>query len=448
MKKTIYVGLLTAGILGMTGCGGSSDLSGDDAPTTLSAQFIDSAVQGLSYDCQSSGKTGVTDSAGTFNYFAGDTCTFKVGTVTLGSAQPSGTILTPRDLSNDPVIVTNTLRLLQTLDSDGNPDNGITLPEGITGAIDLGQNFDTDIQNFLDTNNVQNAVVTAEEAEAHFEDSISIDITDDMFIGKTYTFNDVTVDFYSDHTLRMNGDGDVDKILSWEIVNNQLTLSDNTTLTFYLDATAKVVGDNSTIIESYTVTDTPITLTNDMFIGKTYTITDSDGAFVYSFYDNHTYTVTGGDGDGQPRAWSIDTTRNIIHLIDSDTGESFDWELTSSTDMTITALYADATVAETVENVPYTVTDTQQLTLTADMFNGKTYTFGESPDQTVINFVEGGNYTEDGSYGTWTINTDNTMVLNDTESPTTITFYDNEMAKIVGDNATVIQAFTVADTTL
>ena len=63
MKKELYVGLLTASILAMSGCGSSSSDGG--GTTTLSAQFIDSAVAGLSYDCQSSGKTGITDSQGT-----------------------------------------------------------------------------------------------------------------------------------------------------------------------------------------------------------------------------------------------------------------------------------------------------------------------------------------------------------------------------------------------
>ncbi|MEB3733367.1 hypothetical protein ULF88_02705 [Halopseudomonas pachastrellae] len=51
-------------------------------------------------------------------------------------------VLTPLDLAgstdiNDPVVI-NIARLLQTLDEDGNPDNGIVIPElATTAALDF-----------------------------------------------------------------------------------------------------------------------------------------------------------------------------------------------------------------------------------------------------------------------------------------------------------------------
>lgn len=179
MKKEILISILSAGVLAMSGCSGSSDdNNGDgknggtgDSPTTLSAQFIDSAVAGLGYDCQSSGKSGLTDTNGYFNYVSGDTCTFKVGDITLGSAQPTGSVFTPRDLTTVEPNLTNTLRLLQTLDKDENLSNGISLPSGLTGTLALDGDFDAEINTFLSNNSITNTVVTAEDAKAHFENN-------------------------------------------------------------------------------------------------------------------------------------------------------------------------------------------------------------------------------------------------------------------------------------
>ena len=171
MKKSLLISLIAATTLVLTGCG-SNDSNAVGVGGTSTAKFIDSAVAGLSYDCHSSGESGTTDSEGNFNYVAGDECTFSVGSVTLGSAEPSGSTTTPRDLTSDDVVFVNILRFLQTLDTDENPDNGITLPTDITGSIDFGSDFDAEIQNFMINNNIRNAVVSSTEAKEHFEKSI------------------------------------------------------------------------------------------------------------------------------------------------------------------------------------------------------------------------------------------------------------------------------------
>jgi len=61
------------------------------------------------------------------------------------------------------------LRLLQTLDTDEDPSNGITLPTRMVGDISLGVDFDAQVQGFLDQNSVQNALVTATAANNHFQ---------------------------------------------------------------------------------------------------------------------------------------------------------------------------------------------------------------------------------------------------------------------------------------
>ena len=79
--------------------------------------------------------SGVTDSAGTFQYRDGEVVSFSVGAALVGAARGAerltladivGRVGGNRDKLADPGL-TNIARFLQTLDQDGDPDNGITL---------------------------------------------------------------------------------------------------------------------------------------------------------------------------------------------------------------------------------------------------------------------------------------------------------------------------------
>ncbi|TXI81440.1 MAG: hypothetical protein E6Q40_13670 [Cupriavidus sp.] len=135
LTKTIYRTALAA-LAGsaLAACGG-----GDSG--ILSGTFFDAAVQGLSYSASPSGLSGTTTSDGKFDYKAGDTVTFKLGSITLGSV-PATEQITPRtigdaqgdDGTSAANIASNIARFLQTFDSDGNPDNGITIDPSIASA--------------------------------------------------------------------------------------------------------------------------------------------------------------------------------------------------------------------------------------------------------------------------------------------------------------------------
>jgi len=68
---------------------------------------------------------------GRFNYVPGVEVAFLIGGIQLGTAEGNN-VITPIDLvaeANDadhPTVI-NILRFIQTLDDDGNPDNGITI---------------------------------------------------------------------------------------------------------------------------------------------------------------------------------------------------------------------------------------------------------------------------------------------------------------------------------
>lgn len=103
----------------------------------LKGIFYDSPVEGLNYETQT--LSGITNNKGKFEYREGETVTFSIGNFVLGSAR-GGERVTPADLvsrvSGDILklkqpILTNMARFLQSLDEDGNVENGITLTERI-----------------------------------------------------------------------------------------------------------------------------------------------------------------------------------------------------------------------------------------------------------------------------------------------------------------------------
>lgn len=83
MKKFKLRFVLIAALFILTACGGG----GGGGSSQQVGQFIDDPVAGLSYSCVNASQTiaGITDNQGNFNYLPGQTCTFKVGNVTLGS---------------------------------------------------------------------------------------------------------------------------------------------------------------------------------------------------------------------------------------------------------------------------------------------------------------------------------------------------------------------------
>jgi len=122
----------------LTACGGGAigsllsspaeKTTGEQANTLLTGTFVDSPVAGLAY-VTSSGLSGVTDAQGRFQFHAGDTLTFRIAGVDIGTAASSAT-LTPASLAGgdeDSARFSNLLVMLQSLDTDGDPANGITL---------------------------------------------------------------------------------------------------------------------------------------------------------------------------------------------------------------------------------------------------------------------------------------------------------------------------------
>lgn len=196
--KNLY---LCVGITALAACGGgggggspssqassvaplSSSATVQSSTSSMAAEegiLLDSPVINIGY--KTATQTGVTDSQGRYKYLAGETVVFFIGDLEFSGVAASG-IVTPLDIAgtgdvDDPAVI-NMVRLLQTLDKDGNPDNGISITDAAkTSATTV--DFTASIDDFAASPNVQALIanagqdvvttqlVSAFEAIAHFE---------------------------------------------------------------------------------------------------------------------------------------------------------------------------------------------------------------------------------------------------------------------------------------
>ncbi|MBC3877999.1 esterase-like activity of phytase family protein [Undibacterium sp. FT79W] len=141
-KNVSLLAALTASAL-VAACGGSDTTStATPAPVAQSGVFLDAAVEGLDYT--SGTAKGTTQVDGGFSCNSGDSMSFSVGGISLGSA-PCAAVITPLSLanlsnSNDDKVV-NRLMALQLLDEDNDPSNGIRLSSTVKTAL-AGQALD------------------------------------------------------------------------------------------------------------------------------------------------------------------------------------------------------------------------------------------------------------------------------------------------------------------
>ncbi|MBW2738586.1 MAG: hypothetical protein JRE64_06980 [Deltaproteobacteria bacterium] len=155
--------------------------------------FIDSPVGGLS--CQTPTYSGVTDESGGFDYFPGECVELAIGSVVLGTPLAEHKI-SPLDIFefadtnydiDAPVInpVINMARLLQSLDADASPKDGISITENVADCLDLTvQGLGLTFLDFYDSEQIESVIqgtiscapglvaVTAEEAKANLDKAL------------------------------------------------------------------------------------------------------------------------------------------------------------------------------------------------------------------------------------------------------------------------------------
>jgi len=173
--------LSTLTVLLISACGGGS--SGNPAQITneidsdtqqeqtesanlQTGRFVDSAVSGLQYETAT--QSGVTDADGSFSYQTGESITFSIGGISL------------------PARVMNLARLLQTLDTDGDPINGITISDAANASaaglnVDFSSNqFDSQVVNLVaNSGSSTTALVNGIEALDHLQEPLFVEGIDE-----------------------------------------------------------------------------------------------------------------------------------------------------------------------------------------------------------------------------------------------------------------------------
>jgi hypothetical protein len=269
LRNIALVLLASSLLLIFAGCGGGGGEPLDSTPAIQTGLFLDSAVEGVNYTAMPSGLTGQTNEFGKFDYYKNDVVTFSIGDITLGSASGKR-FLTPIDF--EPAAanrdsysqrVRNIVRLLQSMDMDDNPANGITLPPGIHEranglSLDLSQDsidFEQDPVVMILTGNL--GLVQETDALDHFRATLLALSISNLQGGYTYVGGTVT-DLQGNNiippgtiltgTMEISANGFVTQTF---YVNGQLQIGGNGTLEIYDHNLLLVISSGCTYYLDY-----------------------------------------------------------------------------------------------------------------------------------------------------------------------------------------------------
>ena len=180
--RLLNASLLSAALVACGGGGSGSDIAATTTP--LTGVFVDSPVAGLDYATAT--RKGKTNVKGEFQYVQGETVTFSLGSIQFPSVSGSSTI-TPLTMANtsdiNHQIVSNILVLLQSLDEDGDPTNGITIPAAAASHATSSISFDVPPTAFAahsgvlsliaNSGSVNHLPISAATAKAHFQNTLN-----------------------------------------------------------------------------------------------------------------------------------------------------------------------------------------------------------------------------------------------------------------------------------
>ena len=150
---------ITPSLILLGGCGGGSGKKSNNRPDASASEdqksgaFINTPVSGL--DVNGTTTSTRTGEQGAFTYSEDETLTFAIGDLILGSSPGSEnvTVLSITENATDPAeaIVHNKLILLQSLDEDGDLNNGIHISDTIRETVSSQANminFDLPVEDF------------------------------------------------------------------------------------------------------------------------------------------------------------------------------------------------------------------------------------------------------------------------------------------------------------
>lgn len=130
---------LTVLVAALAACGGG----GGSSTIVSTGILVDSAVAGIGYKTVT--QSGITNAKGEYSFLPGEAVTFFIGNIQFPSVVAKGTV-TPLDIAQttdiNNQVVSNILVLLQSLDEDGNPSNGVTIPSVAASRAASAVSFD------------------------------------------------------------------------------------------------------------------------------------------------------------------------------------------------------------------------------------------------------------------------------------------------------------------
>src|SRR5690606_4505132 len=140
--------------------------------------LTDGVIIGANYTIN--GVTKQTNERGEFEYQEGDEITFSVGDIEIGKVKGDSRI-TPLELAKDEKTQLNLMVFLQSLDTEGDHDDGIKLPSDLSSLSKETINFSAEPEEFAQDLQIQlknipelknNTVVSPEKAKENFSKTI------------------------------------------------------------------------------------------------------------------------------------------------------------------------------------------------------------------------------------------------------------------------------------
>ena len=179
MRKTLLASGLAAAFI-LVGCGGGSDAT--TTTTDTIGYVVDAPVQNMNYDCVADGtENHATGADGAFTCQNMSQVRFRLGNLVLGeiSGLPQDGYVFPQDIVGvdranlEDARVTAMAQLLQSLDEDGNLDNGIQIPQDVGNQFSAETFTATQLGTYLDEASVSPVRVRTElRARQHLRDSM------------------------------------------------------------------------------------------------------------------------------------------------------------------------------------------------------------------------------------------------------------------------------------
>lgn len=359
MKNIGLVAFLSVFLVACGGSGGSAS-SGGSGATSKTGVFIDAPVKGLSYLASPSGKSGVTNQMGEFEYMSGDVISFSLGSIALGDGRVD---------KDDEIKVTQfgvralpVAQLLQSLDTDADKDfidvSGIEISEQLGDVIEerLDSEDEEDVLSQAEFESIKNDnpevlaedLVSKEEALEHISEQIpdsglvfSYDEVANTILTSgslLNSFDGVVMIFNTDTDLVSFIDVEGESQVSyskypWAIVggkiqvekpNNEICdiskLAEGSDGDF--DVKLECSGDNTKIFhmlsaKSFGMSD---------LAGESFTIEyeDNNGTQqeTITFIDNGTYTIDDGEKVEEPRIYKESDFKNTLWFSEDNQNES------------------------------------------------------------------------------------------------------------------------------